>query len=293
MSKMAVLQEIDKCIRCRGCMVACQRNFANDTLDVNDGTSGTEMALSAEPGDTAERIGADDVTVVKAQVNIDFPPYVKYGCWQCGSPPCATACPRGAISKQPDGSVYIRRASAYFGDNGYCDPSLPVCYDKANRLKCVSACPRGGYPVRGLGDGASDKIWKCDMCYGRRVPGFISNATGAESAAGEVPACVATCPAKALKYGTWTDINQYVASQGYPYVAGGTDGGSIFWAKKSAPFGNPTADPLVEDHMTPMLQAFLESPLGKMLLIPTVMAGGLYALYARRLKVESEETKVS
>ncbi len=290
MAIMAVLQEVDKCTRCRGCVVACQRNFANDVFNDTGGISGTGTALDADL--STDRIRADDPTVVKAQVNIDFPPYVKFNCWQCPSPPCMPACPRGAISKKSDGSVYIKRLAAPGkNDRQFCNPLDPKCWDNAGYLKCVSACGRGGYPVRGLGDGANDKIWKCDMCFGRRKPGFITDSSGATTP-GSVPACVATCPANSLKFGTWSDMKQYVINKAYPYRFPESMDGSWLWARRKGPFGAPTADPLAEDHMAPILQALLNSPVGKVLLVPTLMAGGLYALYARRVKLASEKEEV-
>lgn len=289
---MAVLQDVDKCMKCRGCVVACQRNFRNDVFDDLGGTSGTGRALEADL--SAERIKADDPTVVKAQVAVDFPPYVKYNCWQCPSPPCAAACPRGAIIKKSDGSVYIKRMAAYGTDPQFCNPLDPKCWDNAGRLKCVAACGRGGYPVKGRGDGENNKIWKCDMCFGRRLPGYLSDSSGAETAAsnppaGGVPACVQTCPAKALKFGTLLNMQTYARK--FVYRQPESVDGNWLWVGRSRPFGSPTADPLAEDHMAPILQAILESPVGKVLLVPTVVVGGLYALYTRRLKVESEKVK--
>lgn len=302
---MAVLQEVDRCTKCRGCVVACQRNFKWDVwVPAVDTASGTGLALAADT--SAERIRADDATVVKSQVATDFPPYVKYNCWQCPSPPCMAACPRGAISKKSDGSVYIKRVAAPGrNDRQFCNPLDPKCWDNAGRLKCVAACARGGYPIRGLGDGANDKIWKCDMCWERRLPGFrtVSGAGSTENTTvtfsnttyGEVadlvPGCVQACPAKALRFGDLGVLQQYLVDQQYPYRQPESMDGNWLWARRGAPFGSPTADPLAEDHMAPILQALLHSPVGKVLLVPTMMVGGLYALYTRRLKIESEKVK--
>jgi hypothetical protein len=73
----------------------------------------------------------------------------------------------------------------------------------------------------------------------------------------------------------------------YTYIAGAlrpgryeTAGGFI-WVSRNV-FGHPTGDPYVEDHAVPMLEMLLGSPAGKMVLIPAMVAGGLYALYERK-----------
>jgi formate dehydrogenase iron-sulfur subunit len=121
---------------------------------------------------------ADDATriwVAGAGVIGTFPQLqratVPYHCMHCEEPACASACPVGAWSKRSDG---------------------PVVYDATKCIGCrycMNACP---FDVphfdwsKGLLEGPL--IDKCDMCA-YRVDG------------GQEPACVATCPAKALVFG--------------------------------------------------------------------------------------------
>jgi Fe-S-cluster-containing dehydrogenase component len=249
-------------------MVACQRNWARTNGDITLVANGT-----------AERIEPDDVTVVKAQKANDSPPFVSYRCWNCTSPPCAGAagCPRGAISKKDDGEVVIDRA--------LCQPGVAPCnyYPGSRNYECVRACGRGGYPKIGYGDGVNFDAYKCDLCFGRRVPASPSKILG--SYEGDVPACVQACPFDSLVFGTRTDIEAYVNSLGLTAVKAGE--GSVFWVSMST-FSPPTADPYVEDHIASVFEKLLVGPLGKVLLVPTLIAGGLYALYNRRLSVESE-----
>lgn len=99
-----------------------------------------------------------------------------YHCMHCNAPDCLSACPVGAYTKRSDG---------------------PVVYDRDKCIGCrycMNACPFGvphfDYD-KGLIDGAF--IDKCTMCTQR-----IDN--------GQEPACVATCPAGALKFGEREDL---------------------------------------------------------------------------------------
>lgn len=150
--KLAVVQEYDRCIKCRGCVVACQRNFVNSPLG---------KSLVANTGAGVGKTSPDDATVIKPQLGFDFPPFMKHNCWHCANPPCAGRCPRKAVRKMKDGAVII--------DFNLCDPT--IC-----NWECNKDCGRGGYPKIGFGDGVDYKAYKCDMCYGRRLPLLVNNA---------------------------------------------------------------------------------------------------------------------
>jgi Fe-S-cluster-containing dehydrogenase component len=98
----------------------------------------------------------------------------------------------------------------------------------------------------------------------------------------EGPACVETCPAKALTFGNIADIK--TAMGAYAYKAGD---GHMFWASRK-PFTAPTTDPYIEDHISPMFDRLIKAPVAKALLLPTLLLGGTYALYRRREQLEAE-----
>ncbi len=313
MALMAVLQDIDKCTKCRGCVVACERNWPRH----QNTPAGMLVASGA-----ANTISADDPTTAKGQRTGDRAPFVKYNCWHCPDPPCQRAClatGRAAITRTADGAVHVEQHQDPLNpwDNQFCDPTDPKCRDLAGRLVCVTACQRGAYPRRGLGDGVNDKIYKCTLC-GTNAQGNSGLVAGTASkwigpggiGSGytnqQIPACVQACSAGSLYYGARADVDAYARTidtttkldstgtpvprntELYPYKAGHSPypnypdmAGGYVWVSRNI-FGHPTGDPYVEDHAVPMLDMLLNSPAGKFLLIPTIAAGGLYALYERK-----------
>jgi formate dehydrogenase iron-sulfur subunit len=102
-----------------------------------------------------------------------------YHCMHCNEPDCLSACPVGAYSKRLDG---------------------PVVYDPHKCIGCrycMNACPFGVPHFdwdKGLIEGAF--IDKCTMCPQRIDIGLE-------------PACVATCPTEALKFGERDELLKY------------------------------------------------------------------------------------
>ena len=90
-------------------------------------------------------------------------------CRHCREPDCLFACKAGAISKDPvSGEVRI---------------NLQKC---VGCWMCVMVCPFGVV----ISDAERAKAVKCDLCQGRI----------------EGPACVQSCPTKALIYSTISDV---------------------------------------------------------------------------------------
>lgn len=246
MADYAILQEVDKCTKCRGCQVACQK-VQNLTTIVGNG----------------DKVQADDPVVVKNQRPNDSPPFVRYSCWHCVGAPCIPACPLGAMVLDSNtGAVYVNKTT--------CNPN-------ACSRQCVSQCRRGGYPKVGTDAVEGFHAYKCNMCYSR-----IN--------AGKDPACVETCPNKALKFDTKANILAYISTE-FPIYSVGD--GHVFWGSKKAPgFDPPTTDPFIEDHISPMFSRVLSNPAGKLLVIPAAVFGGLYALYRRKVELATEVEKV-
>ncbi len=92
--------------------------------------------------------------------------YVSVACMHCGDAPCVTVCPTKTILKRPgDGIVKVNPESCI------------GCH------ACATVCPFGApqFPEE-------KTVRKCDLCLAR-----VTN--------GMEPACVRTCPTKALGFG--------------------------------------------------------------------------------------------
>ena len=170
--------------------------------------------------------------------------------------------------------------------------------------QCQVDCGRGGYPKIGVGSDmfTTAKAFKCTLCYGRSGagadlvatagPALPTKATDAEVLAvpqkAHQPSCVYTCPAKAMSWDTRDNILAYVnnfAANGFISAQGD---GSVFWASRKYLLIAPKADPFMEDHVTPLMSSLVSGPFAKAALVPTLLAGGLVAVIARRQRLADD-----
>ena len=116
---------------------------------------------------------------------------VSLACMHCGNPPCEAVCPRGAIKKRSeDGIVFVDQEKC-FG-----------CH------LCLTVCPFGAPQF-----GNDGKMQKCDLCMDLIMQG-------------KEPACVATCPAEALRFGTLQELSEQAARRCAQKVTESSDLGS-------------------------------------------------------------------
>lgn len=260
---MAIFQDVDKCMKCNGCVIGCKRTWKMkaETIGVH-------------------KVAYDQRLAIKSIKRVDVGPFQRWSCWHCPDPPCVKRCPFKALTKMPNGAVNI-------------DPSL--CNPAACDQQCRKDCQRGGYPKIGVGSDnfASAKAWKCTLCYGRAGedsdldpdygPPNPTRATAAEIGAlpdrAHEPTCVYTCPAKTMFWDTRANIINRIQTGGYISWQGD---GSMWWASKKWVIVPPKADPLVEDHISPMVSSLMSSPFAKAAMVGTLVAGGLLAISARR-----------
>lgn len=160
--------QIDKCIGCGICMVACKaendvpkepfffRTWVERYVIKRDGSVSVQN-IAPEAGQSTE-------TITEKEILRSF--FVPKLCNQCANPPCVQVCPVGATFITEDGVVLV--------DDKRC---IGCRY-------CIQACPYGArylHPVKKTAD-------KCTFCYHRITKGLL-------------PACVEVCPTQARIFG--------------------------------------------------------------------------------------------
>jgi len=152
-------------------------------------------------GNMERRPTPERFTAVSSYETADTDVYVRRQCMHCLQPACTAACLTKALERTDDGQV-VWHEDRCMGCR-YC------------MVSCPFDIPQFEY------HSANPKIQKCQMCFAR-------------VAEGEVPACVAECPAEALTFGRrdelleiareriYTNPDQYVSHIYGEHEAGGT-----------------------------------------------------------------------
>jgi anaerobic dimethyl sulfoxide reductase subunit B (iron-sulfur subunit) len=103
---------------------------------------------------------------------------VSLSCMHCGKPACMAVCPASAISKRAEDGIVVV-------DRGKCIG----CHS------CSTACPFG---VPQYGEDGT--MQKCNYCLNRIQEG-------------QEPACVETCPPRALRAGTMDELSRLASAK--------------------------------------------------------------------------------
>jgi Fe-S-cluster-containing dehydrogenase component len=166
---MGVLTDTTRCIGCRSCEAACNKE---QSLPVPDKPF-TDKSVFEEP----RRPTAKAYTVVNdyAKGEKGGPVYRKLQCNHCNEPACLTSCFVNAYTKTDQGAVIY---------------NSKVCVGCRN---CMIACPFNvpGYDYESV---LNPVVKKCIMCYETRLK------------VGRPPACVDICPQEALTFGHRADL---------------------------------------------------------------------------------------
>lgn len=296
MTVMAILQDVDKCIRCNGCVTACKREW---NLKLPE--------TIAEVTPQKSIVSRRQRLAIKSTRRGDMGPFVRFSCWHCPDAPCINECPRGAIKQETTtGAVSVNTA--------LCEPTL--CKAGTGPRPCEIGCQQGGYPKVGVayetGTYAGQvKMNKCTLCTGRAgantdpnldaASALPTTASAAEIAAvpekAHQPACVSTCPAKAMTWDTRDNIRAYLSNPANGYMVNGTQrwvgSGGVYWASRKIEnmVTPPKADPFIEDHISPMVSSMVSG--GSKLMIPALLLGGFAVVSMRRTKVNAEANDLS
>jgi carbon-monoxide dehydrogenase iron sulfur subunit len=162
---------IERCLGCHTCELACA--VAHSAAAKLVGEAGKAREAREATADPA--IAAADLAIAVAasgerpgyRIHVEHygPRAIPLSCQHCEEPACELVCPTGAV----------RRLA----------PGKPVLMDEARCIgcsMCVQACPFGVMAMRSNGKAA----FKCDLCVQRLAKGLE-------------PACMSSCPTRALR----------------------------------------------------------------------------------------------
>jgi len=208
MPKWGMVIDLDKCVGCQACTVACK-----EENNIPHG-SPSEQRLRKEIY-WHRVIAASNGEYPRARVEM-----IPMPCMHCDDPPCVTVCPAKATYRRKDGIVMqdFRRcigckyciAACPYGarsfnykeqaEEEYHRPDLPSKYSS------IWPWP---FPRRTHG-----VVEKCTFCFHRIDPAV---AEGKKIGIDVVPACVEACPTKARAFGDLDDpesvVSQLLASR--------------------------------------------------------------------------------
>jgi formate dehydrogenase iron-sulfur subunit len=168
-----IFPDVEACIDCGGCVVACKRTWDVPAEDQRisistmlEGQEGTLNASSARALQEGENPGETSIPMQ---------------CYHCENAPCTSVCPTDSLIKKEDGFVDVRD-----------DLCIGCQY-------CLSACPFGApqFPEADSGAaklfGTGGTMDKCTMCEERQD-------------VGKGPACAEECATDAILVGESQEI---------------------------------------------------------------------------------------
>lgn len=194
--------DVDRCVGCGTCMVACaaENNVPSTPVEAPAGKALHQLRVYR----------ADEV-----EGAVGGPPaYFPVLCQHCGiDPPCVSVCPQNAVDVDPQTGIVSQVASRCLGCR-YCmvacpyharsfnwwDPEWP---EGAEQTLNPDVSPR----MRGV-------VEKCTMCHGRLHDAVSRAAHEGRRDLDEAeyqPACVEACPSEAMVFGDLDDPESRVA----------------------------------------------------------------------------------
>ncbi len=183
MTRLAMVLDLDRCIGCWACAVACKQENS-----IGEGLWWQRVATIGGPAiDTSAGVFPD----VRKH-------YQPRNCFQCANPPCIPVCPTDAIAKREDGIVVIRQDMCI--GCGRCEPACP--YDAIEMNVVEPVLPLGledGHGAAEVAPRVAGVVEKCNFCA-HRIDGGLA------------PACVVACPTGVITFGDADDPESPVAA---------------------------------------------------------------------------------
>jgi Fe-S-cluster-containing dehydrogenase component len=134
MTRWSIVLDLDKCIGCHACTIACKTQNNTDME--------TDWAWVQPAGDPKAREGQDIPAGVYPNLSLFWVPVL---CMHCGNPPCVAQCPTGSLQQRPDGIVV---------------------YDKQKCIGCRMCSWQCPYSIPRY-SGTDGTIEKCTLCVTR------------------------------------------------------------------------------------------------------------------------------
>lgn len=185
MTQLAIVTDLNRCVSCLNCMVACKEandvpigNFWIKILRIGP----NQKEVDDYAGEPSPCKWADYESATYPAVEMY---YLPVSCQHCEKPSCCEVCPTGASHKLENGTVQVDK-----------DKCIGCQF-------CVMACP---YGVRYLNE-TEGVVEKCTRCYQKTENG-------------ELPACVVSCGGRARWFGDldegWSDFKGSTGTDGKP-----------------------------------------------------------------------------
>ena len=259
---LTILYDPSKCIGCRACQMACKQ-WNGLPAETNDATGlyETPLGLSAATWNIIKLNDRDP----------EATHFFNYQCMHCADAACVTACPSGALFKDPEGFT------AYDPDKcigcGY----------------CTQWCPYGvpHLQVESTLTGVA-KAAKCTFCQDRIWSGIGG------------PSCAERCPVGALEWGSRGDMMDLATMRVDELKAGGLDGVRIYGETEASGLGRlsilydePQAYNLPADPASPTVARVWQSVVQSLgaLAIAGVTVGAFVAFVLSRGRIQMEEVE--
>ncbi|MFB6103350.1 MAG: 4Fe-4S dicluster domain-containing protein [Haloplanus sp.] len=178
-----IFPDVEACIDCGGCVVACNRTW--DT-PVDEQRISVSTMLEGQEG--AQGLNANSARALN-QGQKPGETSVPMQCYHCENAPCVSVCPTDSLLKQENGFVQVR------------DDLCVGCQ------YCLSACPFGAPQFPESDDGAAQifgtggTMDKCTMCEERQD-------------VGKGPACAEECSTDAILVGDADQISSELERRG-------------------------------------------------------------------------------